>query len=376
MKDLNFSVIARSSSCNARRGRMNTVHGPIDTPVFMPVGTQASVKSVSPEELDDVGARIILGNTYHLFLRPGTDRIARLGGLHKFMHWSGSILTDSGGFQVFSLARINKIEEDGVAFQSHIDGSRRVLRPETAIECQMQLGSDIAMCFDECTSYPVSYEYALDSMERTVRWAARCREVHTREDQALFGIVQGSVFPDLRRSCLDALMKIGFDGYALGSLSVGEAKEEMMSVLEALTPELPVSKPRYVMGVGTPEDLVEGVRCGVDMFDCVMPTRNARNGTLFTSNGNVQIKNNRYQEDEGPVEPGCTCYTCRRFSRAYLRHLYMSRELLAYRLNTIHNLHYYVGLMSAMREAIEGDTFEDWRRDFHRKRGTGTEPGE
>ncbi len=351
-----------------------TAHGLIDTPVFMPVGTQASVKSLSPDELDALGVQIILGNTYHLLLRPGTERIARFGGLHRFMHWGGSILTDSGGFQVFSLARINKIEEDGVIFQSHIDGSRHVIRPETSMECQMQLGSDIAMCFDECTPYPVMYDYALKSMERTVRWAARSKAVHTMGDQALFGIVQGSVFPDLRRACLDALMEIGFDGYALGSLSVGESKEETMSVLEALAPALPPDKPRYVMGVGTPEDLVEGVRCGVDMFDCVMPTRNARNGTLFTSHGNIQIKNSRYLDDEDPIETHCSCYTCRRFSRAYLRHLFMARELLAYRLNTIHNLHYYLNLMNDMRGAIESDTFDEWCRDFHRKREDGAEP--
>lgn len=351
-----------------------TAHGPIDTPVFMPVGTQASVKSLSPDELDALGVRIILGNTYHLLLRPGTERIARFGGLHRFMHWGGSILTDSGGFQVFSLARINKIEEDGVIFQSHIDGSRHVIRPETSMGCQMQLGSDIAMCFDECTPYPVTYDYARKSMERTVRWAARSKAVHTMGDQALFGIVQGSVFPDLRRACLDALMEIGFDGYALGSLSVGESKEETMSVLETLTPALPPDKPRYVMGVGTPEDLVEGVRCGVDMFDCVMPTRNARNGTLFTSRGCIQIKNSRYRDDEDPIETHCSCYTCRRFSRAYLRHLFMARELLAYRLNTIHNLHYYLNLMNDMRGAIEGDTFDEWRRDFYSKRKDGAEP--
>lgn len=365
MQTVDFEVIAHDPSSGARRGRFVTSHSTVETPVFMPVGTQATVKSLSPDELKDLGARIILGNTYHLYLRPGSERVSRLGGLHSFMGWDGSILTDSGGFQVFSLARINKIEEDGVVFQSHIDGSRHMIRPETSMEIQMHLGSDIAMCFDECTTYPVAYEYARESMERTVRWARRCKDAHTRENQALFGIVQGSVFMDLREACLEKLVEIGFDGYALGSLSVGESKEQMLEVLETMAPRLPASHPRYLMGVGTPEDLVEGVRLGVDMFDCVMPTRNARNGMLFTSWGSIQIKNSGYAEDRNPIEPGCTCYTCRRFSRAYLRHLFMARELLAYRLNTIHNLHYYLNLMAGMRKAIEQGRFEEWRKEFY-----------
>ncbi len=365
MHTVDFEVIAHDPSSGARRGRFVTSHSTVETPVFMPVGTQATVKSLSPDELKDLGARIILGNTYHLYLRPGSERVNRLGGLHSFMGWDGSILTDSGGFQVFSLARINKIEEDGVVFQSHIDGSRHMIRPETSMEIQMHLGSDIAMCFDECTTYPVAYEYARESMERTVRWARRCKDAHTRENQALFGIVQGSVFMDLREACLEKLVEIGFDGYALGSLSVGESKEQMLEVLETMAPRLPASHPRYLMGVGTPEDLVEGVRLGVDMFDCVMPTRNARNGMLFTSWGSIQIKNSGYAEDRNPIEPGCTCYTCRRFSRAYLRHLFMARELLAYRLNTIHNLHYYLNLMAGMRKAIEQGLFEEWRKEFY-----------
>jgi queuine tRNA-ribosyltransferase len=365
---VDFQIIANDGSCRARRGRLTTSHGSIETPIFMPVGTQASVKSLSPEELEDLGASIILGNTYHLYLRPGADRVARLGGLHRFMQWPRSILTDSGGFQVFSLARINKIEEEGVLFQSHIDGSRHMIRPESAMEIQMQLGSDIAMAFDECTSYPVGYQYALEAMERTVRWAKRCKQAHEGSGQALFGIIQGSVFPDLREACLDGLREIGFDGYALGSLSVGEPKEEMLRVLESMMPQLPREQPRYLMGVGTPEDLVEGVRQGVDMFDCVMPTRNARNGTLFTSRGTLQIKNARYAEDPEPIEPGCACYTCRRFSRAYLRHLYIARELLSYRLNTIHNLHYYLNLMAQMRQAIEESRFDIWRRAFYAAR--------
>lgn len=337
----------------------------------MPVGTVASVKSVSPDELKEVGASIILGNTYHLNLRPGAERVARLGGLHRFMGWDRSILTDSGGFQVFSLARINDITEDGVAFQSHIDGSRHMIGPETATEIQMHLGSDIAMCFDECTSYPVTREYARESMERSVRWAERCKCRHDREGQALFGIIQGSVFTDLREICLERLVEIGFDGYALGSLSVGESKEEMFQVMEAVTPRMPPDSPRYLMGVGTPEDLVEGVRLGVDMFDCVMPTRNARNGMLFTRWGSVQIKNSRHADDPNPIESGCTCYTCRNFSRAYLRHLFMARELLAYRLNTIHNLHYYLHLMEDMRNAIERGDFLQWRRQFYAARDEG-----
>jgi queuine tRNA-ribosyltransferase len=363
-----FEILARDPGCEARRGRLATAHGPIETPVFMPVGTQGTVKGLSPDELEALGARVILGNTYHLHMRPGAERIARLGGLHEFMHWPGSILTDSGGFQVFSLARINKIEEEGVVFQSHLDGSRHLLSPEMAVNIQMQLGSDIAMVFDECNSYPVSYAYAQESMQRSVRWAERSKAAHHLPAQALYGIVQGSVFLDLRRACLDQLGAIGFDGYALGSLSVGEPKEEMLAVLENMTPLLPASSPRYLMGVGTPEDIVEGVRLGVDMFDCVMPTRNARNGMLFTSRGSIQIKNSAYADDAAPIEEGCSCYTCQRFSRAYLRHLFMARELLAYRLNTLHNLHYYLTLMAAIREAVEHGRFEAWRKAFYSER--------
>jgi len=360
-----FEVLATDTGSEARRGRLVTAHGVIDTPVFMPVGTQATVKSLTPDELEALGAEIILGNTYHLHMRPGAERIARLGGLHAFMHWPRPILTDSGGFQVFSLARINKIEEDGVLFQSHIDGSRHLLSPETAVQIQMQLGSDIAMAFDECNSYPVSYAYASESMRRTVRWAERSKAAHDQPEQALFGIIQGSVFPDLRKACLEQLATIGFDGYALGSLSVGESKEEMLAVMEALIPSMLASSPRYLMGVGTPEDIVEGVRLGVDMFDCVMPTRNARNGMLFTSWGSIQIKNSCYADDDAPIEAGCTCYTCQRFSRAYLRHLFIARELLAYRLNTLHNLYYYLSLTAAMRQALENGRFEAWRRAFY-----------
>ncbi len=365
---MELQVIARDHACGARRGRLKTAHGIIETPVFMPVGTLATVKGVSPEELKELGATIILGNTYHLYLRPGAELVGQLGGLHRFMGWDRSILTDSGGFQVFSLARINKVEEGGVVFQSHIDGSRHMISPETATEIQMVLGSDIAMCFDECNSYPVSRKYARESMERSVRWAARCRHHHTDPQQALFGIIQGSVHVDLRETCLERLLEIGFEGYALGSLSVGESKEQMLEVMEALLPQMPVSQPRYLMGVGTPEDLVEGVRLGVDMFDCVMPTRNARNGMLFTRGGSIQIKNSRFAQDPEPIENGCTCYTCQRFSKAYVRHLFMARELLGYRLNTIHNLHHYLTLMGEMREAIQKGTFLQWRQQFYENR--------
>ncbi|MDR3553276.1 MAG: tRNA guanosine(34) transglycosylase Tgt [Syntrophobacteraceae bacterium] len=364
---MKFQVLSKDGGGNARTGRIETARGTIDTPIFMPVGTAGSVKGISPDELEGLGAQIILGNTYHLCLRPGDERVARLGGLHKFMGWERPILTDSGGFQVFSLARINKIEEEGVRFQSHIDGSHRLLSPETAVGIQRNLGSDIMMSFDECTSYPVTYEYAAESVKRTIRWAKRSKEAAKGSDQALFGIVQGSVFPDLRQMCLEALVQIGFDGYAIGSLSVGESKEQMMEVMNRLAPLLPENAPRYVMGVGTPEDLVEGVRAGVDMFDCVMPTRNARNGSLFTWQGTLNIKNSAYAEDPSPIDPECGCYTCRRFSRAYLRHLYICRELLSYRLNTLHNLYFYLELMGRMREAIAAGNFELWREGFYKR---------
>jgi len=361
---MKFQIVSKDPGCEARAGRIETAHGLVDTPVFMPVGTAGSVKSLSPDELELLGARIILGNTYHLYLRPGDERVARLGGLHKFMGWDRPILTDSGGFQVFSLARINEIGEEGVRFQSHIDGSRHLLTPETAIGIQKNLGSDIMMCFDECTPYPVSFDYAAESVERTVRWSRRSKQAADGPNQALFGIVQGSVFKNLRMTCLEKLAEIGFDGYAIGGLSVGEPKQEMIEVVDWLAPRLPASAPRYLMGVGTPEDLVEGVRAGIDMFDCVMPTRNARNGTLFSSRGPIHIKNSAYAEDPGPLDPDCGCYTCRRFSRAYLRHLFISRELLSYRLNTIHNLHYYLGLMARMRAAVCEGRFEKWRSGF------------
>jgi queuine tRNA-ribosyltransferase len=365
---LNFQVRATDPQCGARRGHFLTPHGAVETPVFMPVGTQASVKSLSPDELEQLGVSILLGNTYHLYLRPGAEAVARLGGLHRFMGWHRAILTDSGGYQVFSLAQTRRIEEQGVVFQSHLDGSRHLIRPEDAVRIQMQLGADIIMCFDECTPYPAAYQYVQESMQRTVRWAQRCRLAHLRPDQALFGIVQGGVHLDLRQQCLEQLLEIGFDGYAIGSLAVGEPKQTMLEIIAGLIPHLPHELPRYLMGVGTPEDLVEGVLMGVDMFDCVIPTRNARNGMLFTRHGHLQIKNRCHATDDKPIEEGCSCYTCQRFSRAYLRHLFMARELLAYRLNTLHNLHIYQNLMAEMRSAIARYEFLQWRGEFYTTR--------
>jgi queuine tRNA-ribosyltransferase len=331
----------------------------------MPVGTQASVKAVTPEELKDAGVHIILANTYHLYLRPGHKIIEKLGGLHQFMNWSGPILTDSGGFQVYSLARLRTISKAGVTFQSHLDGSTHFLGPEEAMEVQKALGSDIVMAFDECVPYPADYDYVLNSVKLTNLWAQRCLDSMDKEDQALFGIVQGGMYADLREMSARALVDMDFDGYALGGLSVGEDRETRSRIVEETRVFLPDEKPVYLMGVGAPEDIVDAVMSGVDMFDCVMPTRNARNGTLFTSNGKVTIKNARYADDERPVDEKCRCYTCSHFSRAYLRHLFMARELLAYRLNTIHNLYYYNRLMEEMRQAIREDRLSDYCRGFY-----------
>ncbi len=362
-----FKVVGKDRDSEARIGLLFTSHGVVETPVFMPVGTQGSVKSLTPQDLIEEDCQIILGNTYHLYLRPGHELIAKLGGLHKFIGWSRAILTDSGGYQVFSLARIREISEEGVTFRSHIDGSSHFLTPEKVIEIQGAIGSDIAMVFDECTPYPVTYEYAESSMKLTLKWAERCKKAHSKKDQALFGIVQGSVFIDLRVKCLERLMDIGFDGYAVGSLSVGEPKDVTFEVLRNIITLFPQDKPRYLMGVGTPEDIVESVALGVDMFDCVLPTRNARNGTLFTSEGKINIKKHCYFDDERPLDPNCTCYTCRNFSRAYLRHLYVSKELLAYRLNTLHNIHFYLTLMKEIRKAIAIGEFSRWRKEFYGK---------
>jgi queuine tRNA-ribosyltransferase len=355
----------------ARRGRLSFARGVVETPVFMPVGTYGTVKAMTPEELEGLGARIILGNTFHLMLRPGEAIVQAHGGLHGFMHWERPILTDSGGFQVWSLAELRKISEEGVRFASPVDGSPVFLGPERSMEIQRALGSDVVMAFDECTPYPATEHEARHSMELSLRWAARCRTAHGDNPAALFGIVQGGMYPALRRASLAGLLELGFDGYALGGLSVGETAEEREAVIEAVEPAMPADRPRYLMGVGTPEDLVESVARGIDMFDCVMPTRHARNGYLFTRHGTLRIRNARHRDDTGPLDPECGCYTCRNYSRAYLRHLERCNEILGARLNTIHNLHYYLDLMAQMRAAIEAGGFEAWRRAFYQLRSAG-----
>jgi queuine tRNA-ribosyltransferase len=365
---IEFSIIKKDGATSARLGSLTTPHGRIDTPIFMPVGTQATVKAMTPEELRETGAQIILSNTYHLYIRPGHDLVARLGGLHEFMHWDGPILTDSGGFQVFSLGELRKISEEGVRFQSHLDGSYHFISPENAIAIQESLGGDIIMCFDECPPYPADYSYVRKSMELTTRWAQRCSDARRRPDQALFGIVQGGMYRELREQSIHDLCRIGFDGYALGGLSVGEEKELMYEVMGYCSPLLPENSPRYVMGIGAPEDLVEGIHAGFDMFDCVMPTRNARNGMLFTSFGRLNIKGAVYAEDRRPIDPECDCYVCRNYNRAYLRHLYRAGEILASRLNSWHNLHFYLTLMANARKAIAEGRFTDFRREFYAKR--------
>jgi queuine tRNA-ribosyltransferase len=360
-----FILKSKSTDCAARRGELKTLHGTIQTPIFMPVGTQATVKSVTPENLKEMNAQIILGNTYHLFIRPGQELIKSFGGLHNFMNWDRPILTDSGGFQIFSLKELAKITEEGAAFRSHLDGAKLFLSPEDAVHVQETLGSDIMMCLDTCIPYPSTLEETIKSTDLTSRWAKRCRDAQSETGQLLFGIVQGGMHHDLRKAHAETLIDIGFDGYAIGGLSVGEDKAIMQDMTEATIPHLPEDYSRYLMGVGTPEDLVEGVYRGVDMFDCVMPTRNARNGTMFTSTGKVVIKNAKYRDDKRPLDPNCNCYTCRNYSRAYLRHLFQCREILSYHLNTIHNLHYYLHLMAGMREAIEKDCFSSFRNDFY-----------
>lgn len=335
----------------------------------MPVGTQATVKAMLPEALKDIGAQIILGNTYHLFLRPGHEIVQRLGGLHRFMNWDRPILTDSGGFQVFSLGELRRITEEGVLFQSHLDGSRHLLSPELSVAVQQALGADIIMAFDECIPYPATRDYVLQSTQRSSRWAQRCKQaMGEHPQQALFGIVQGGMYPDLRRQSSEELRDIGFDGYAVGGLSVGEEAALMYEAMDCTLPLLPEDRPRYVMGVGTPENLVEGVRRGADMFDCVMPTRNARNGVLFTSFGKISIKQARYVQDDQPIDPACACYVCRHYSRAYLRHLYQSGEILASILNTHHNLYYYLDLMAQIRRAVESGRFSSFCTRFYEQR--------
>ena len=348
-----FEIIKRDPLSKARLGRIVTRHGAITTPAFLPVGTQGTVKSLTPEELVEVGVEGILGNTYHLYLKPGHETIGRLGGLHRFIHWERPILTDSGGYQIFSLAKLRKISEDGVTFQSHIDGSEHFLTPEKVMEIQRTLGSDIAMVLDECVPYPSPHDYVKASTRLTTRWAERCLKARRNDDSALFGIVQGGMYRDLREESARDLTRLDFQGYAIGGLSVGEPKSIMQDVLEWTTPLLPERGPRYLMGVGTPEDILHATLQGIDLFDCVLPTRNARNGMLFTSKGKISIKQARYAEDPGPIDESCLCYSCRHYSRAYLRHLYLANEILSSRLNTIHNIYYYMELMKEIRAAIE-----------------------
>jgi queuine tRNA-ribosyltransferase len=382
-----FELVAQDLQSKARRGRLTTAHGAIDTPAFMPVGTQGSVKAVSPRELRELKAQIILGNTYHLFVRPGIDVIKHFGGLHKFINWDGPILTDSGGYQIFSLAKLRKISEEGVQFQNHVDGAPALISPEIAMEIQAALGSDIAMVLDECPPYPCHYEYAARSAQMTARWARRCKEWKTKNaerstpnaerrtepsinhqpstiDQLLFGIVQGATFEDLRQSSAHAIGDLGFDGYAIGGVSVGEPEEEMFRAIEASEPALPKDKPRYAMGLGTPPQLLELVARGMDMFDCVLPTRLARNGTAFTSTGTLNLKNAEFTLDKAPIEEKCRCPACREFARGYIRHLIKAEEILGLRLITLHNLHFYLELMRRARKAIENGTFEKFRKSF------------
>lgn len=352
----------------ARRGTVKLKHGNVETPAFMPVGTYGTVKAMSPLEIKEINAHIVLGNTFHLWLRPGLEVIAAHGGLHQFMGWDGPILTDSGGFQVWSLGKLRKISEEGVKFQSPINGDACFLTPEESMRIQKILNADIVMIFDECTPHPATHQEADDSMQLSLRWAKRSKGAHQGNENALFGIIQGGMYEDLRDISREGLQAIGFDGYAIGGLSVGEPKEDMLRILAHTAPKMPKNKPRYLMGVGTPEDLVEAVSHGVDMFDCVMPTRNARNGWLFTQYGDVKIKNAFYKKDTAPLDSDCTCYTCLNFTRSYLHHLYKVGEILGARLNTIHNLHYYQALMQGMRDAIEAGEFEAFKKAFASKR--------
>ncbi len=373
MQRLDYQVFEKDNSSGARRGLLRTAHGEIETPVFMPVGTQGTVKALTQEMLESLDARIILGNTYHLFLRPGTETILQLGGLHRFISWPRALLTDSGGYQVFSLGDLRRIREEGVEFRSHLDGSLRFISPEISMRIQHILGSDIVMSFDECTPWPATHRQALDSLELTTRWAIRSRAefdrlcgtaASTAIAPSLFGIVQGSVYPDLRLRSLEQLLGIGFDGYAIGGLSVGEEKTAMYDTVEHIAPHLPSDQPRYLMGVGTPADLVECVARGVDMFDCVMPTRNARNGQAFTSRGRLNIRNSRFARDEQPLDPGCDCLVCRRYSRAYLRHLYQAGEILASTLCSYHNIGFYLDTMRRIRQSIALGEFATFRSRF------------
>ncbi|NCO83066.1 MAG: tRNA guanosine(34) transglycosylase Tgt [Nitrospirae bacterium CG_4_10_14_3_um_filter_44_29] len=367
---MKFELLGKDA--NARLGVITTKRGVINTPAFMPVGTQATVKAMSPDELKEIGAEIVLCNTYHLYLRPGHKTISSLGGLHKFMNWDKPVLTDSGGFQVFSLSALRSISENGVQFRSHLDGSMHFIGPDEAMEIQSALGSDICMAFDECTPYPASYDYAVKSLELTTKWARRCKEYEMQNSaignrqsafpgQALFGIIQGGIYKDLRKRSIEELIEIGFDGYAAGGLSVGEPKEDMYEIINFTAPLMPEDKPRYLMGIGGLKDMLAAVEAGFDMFDCVMPTRNARNGTLFTSSGRISIKRTEYKSDNSPLDENCGCYACRNFSKAYLRHLFLAKEILSMRLNTIHNLYFYIDFFRKMREAISKGQFKEFK---------------
>lgn len=372
MSHMQFELIATDGP--ARRGRMVFPRGTVETPAFMPVGTYGTVKAMSPDEIKEIGAQIVLGNTFHLMLRPGTEVIKAHGDLHDFMRWDGPILTDSGGFQVFSLGKLRKITEQGVHFQNPVNGDKVFMGPEESMQVQKDLGSDIVMIFDECTPYPADERVARESMELSLRWARRSKDAHGDNTSALFGIVQGGMHEGLRDISLQGLTEIGFDGYAIGGLSVGEPKEEMIRILNHTTPQMPEERPRYLMGVGKPEDIVEAVRRGIDMFDCVMPTRNARNGHLFTTEGVVRIRNSQYEMDTRPLDEACDCYTCRNFSRSYLRHLDKGNEILGLRLNTLHNLYYYQFLMQGLREAIAASRLDDFVTEFYHKRAQDVPP--
>ena len=365
---ISYELIHQDRKTGARRGVIHTPHGDIQTPVFMPVGTQAAVKAMRPEQVREMGAEIILSNTYHLYLRPGHELIREAGGLHRFMNWNRAILTDSGGFQVFSLGQLRKITEEGVRFQSHIDGSRHILTPEKAVEIQNALGSDIMMAFDECAPYPADREYIRNSMERTLRWLERCKAAHrNRERQSLFAIMQGGMYRDLRRECAERMVEMDFPGYAIGGLSVGEPKEQMLEILNDCVDYLPQDRPRYLMGVGTPDYLFEAVERGIDMCDCVEPTRIARHGLATTSRGRINIKNARFERDFGPLDPECDCYTCRNYSRAYIRHVFKAGEMMSAMLLSNHNLHFLINMMAGMRKAIEEDRFTEFKKEFYDK---------
>lgn len=362
-----YELIKECSRTGARAGILHTPHGDIETPIFMPVGTQATVKTMAPEELEDLGAQIVLSNTYHLYLRPGHELVKKAGGLHKFMNWNHPILTDSGGFQVFSLGDLRTITEEGVLFRSHLDGSKHLFTPEKVMEIENALGADIIMAFDECTAYPSTYQESERAVNRTTNWAKRCKEAHNNDKQALFGIIQGNMYRDLREKSAKEIIELDFPGYGIGGLSVGESADIMYEVLDYLTPLMPVNKPRYLMGVGAPENLIEGIKRGVDMFDCVLPTRIARNGSVMTSSGRLVVKNATYKEDFSPLDPECDCYTCKNYTRAYIRHLFKADEILGLRLTSIHNLHYLLNLTKKIRIAILEDKYPEFIEEFYNK---------